>query len=110
MRLAALFLIGGSLWAQDSTTGLRASQSALLGATLVDALSSRGGIELNPIMGRGDFTMHNQGSKAMGFTAGFVVVQTLMVRRWPSSARVLKYTNWFVAGSHGAAAIHNWRQ
>ncbi len=107
MKLALLIALTVPLWAQDSTKSLRLSQSAMLTATLADALSSRGMLERNPLAGRGDFTMRNQGAKAISIAAGLAVAESLIVRRWPTTARVLKYTNWIVTGSHSVAAVSN---
>ncbi len=115
MKLAILLAFSVPLWAQtftlseqhQSKTALRFSQGALLAATLADALSSRGMVERNPILGRGDFSMRNQGAKAISISVGLVVAESLIVRRWPSTARVFKYTNWIVTGSHSVAAVSN---
>jgi hypothetical protein len=89
-------------------SNLRVSQAALLGSTVADVLSSRGRVELNPILGRGDFTIRNQGFKALGITGALVLVETLVVRKWPKMARVFKYLNLGGAAAHGAAATSNW--
>lgn len=95
------------LHAQDAAQSLRISQTALLGATFADSLSSRGMVERNPVLGRGEFRMSTQGAKALGITAGIVVAQSIVVRKWPKTAGVFKWTNWIGVGAHGAATVHN---
>ena len=108
MKPLLLLAIVAPLWAQDRAD-LRPSQALLLGSTVADVLSSRGMVERNPILGRGDFRVANQGAKALGITGALIVAETLIVRKFPAAAKVLRFVNFGGAGAHGLAAAHNWR-
>ena len=86
------------------------SQSALLATTFADVMSSRGLVERNPILGRGNFTIANQGARALGLTGGLIAAEMLLVRRWPASSHVFHWVNFGGSAAHGFAAAHNWRQ
>lgn len=60
------------------------SQAVLIGSELVDAGSSwgSGGVETNPILGRGPFGARQLGIKT-GITLGLVVAERVAVRRHP---------------------------
>lgn len=90
-----------------SPTSYRASQAAFVAATVVDVLSSRGRYEINPLLGTGQFTVANQGAKLMGITGGVLLVQELLVRKFPRLRKGFMLVNFMGASSHGYAAAHN---
>lgn len=121
MKYALLLALAAPMFAQEWSTrdlklkvnynpnrSFRVSQGALLASTFADVVSSRGMVERNPVLGRGDFRMARQGARALGISAGVVLVQELIVRRWPSTQRVFKYTNWIGTGGHGVMVLQNW--
>lgn len=91
------------------TLGLRLSQTALLSATALDALSSRGGWEGNCRVGCGPFRMSDQGAKGLAISGAIVAIEWAVVKKWPQSERFWKWFNWSKAGFHGGQAVHNWR-
>ncbi len=109
MKRALLFaLLAIPSLAQESNRGLYVSQSALIAATVADVMSSRNLYEQNPILGRGPFEVHNQGAKSLAITGAFVVAQTFLARKFPSTKRVFKYVNFAGSAAHATAAAHNW--
>ena len=87
----------------------RVSEVAFVAATALDVQSSRGLVERNPLLGRSDFTLQNQGAKALAISAGVVALEEFIVRRRPGMARVFKWLNFGMAGVHGGVAVRNWR-
>lgn len=80
---------------------------ALGAANTLDVLSSRGGYELNPVLGRGDFGARQIGIKG-GVIAAVVIGEVLLVRRWPWTARPLKWINLGDSAVTAGIAIRNW--
>lgn len=102
------------LYAQDTPrprlTAFRASQIAVAAATTADILSSRGLYERNPVLGRGAFTLRNQGAKVIATTAAALLLQEFLVRKFPQTRRAFTFINFGATGMHAGAAAHNWRQ
>lgn len=82
------------------------SLASLLAANALDAVSSRGGYELNPILGRGNFGAHQEAIKG-AFVGALVVGELLVVRRWPRSARAFMWCNFAGAGVTASMAARN---
>jgi len=87
----------------------RVSQVAFVASTAIDVQSSRGLRERNVILGRGDFTVRNQGAKALAISAAVVLLENYIVRHNPSMSRVFKWVNFGMAGAHAGAAVSNYR-
>ncbi len=114
MRLTMiLLLITAQLApARDWRKVWRVSATILAGAVAIDAASSRGGLEQNPLLGRGPFGARQTAIMA-GTTAGSLIWQWRRARRrcpddprWRNQA----IANFLSAGVHAGVAIHNWRQ
>jgi hypothetical protein len=108
MKLTLFLALSLPLCAQEAKS-LRLSQATLMASTVLDVYSSRGLREVNPILGRGDFRMSNQGAKAIGITGALILAESLIVRKFPPSRKVFKYVNFGGSAAHGAAAVHNFR-
>lgn len=90
----------------DYHRSFRISLASLLAANALDAVSSRGGYELNPILGRGNFGAHQEAIKG-AFVGALVVGELLVVRRWPRSARAFMWCNFAGAGVTASMAARN---
>jgi len=66
-----------------------------------------GAYELNPIVGRGPFGTR-QAATSLGITAGVLVAESLIVRKWPKMRRAFTWTNFGIAGVRGGTAIRNY--
>jgi len=103
----------GPLMAQDvkvpSLTPWRISVAALSGANVLDIASSRGGYELNPILGRGSFGTRQIAAKSV-LIAAPVLVEWLVLRHHPDKAKWFVWANFIGAGSTMVGPVHNWRQ
>lgn len=77
-------------------------------ANALDAGSSIGAHETNPVLGTGTF-----GPRAIAIKSGFVLgsfaVQHWLVHRHPASARPMAFGNFAIAGGITAIAISNFR-
>jgi hypothetical protein len=107
---ALLFFAAVALYAQDSPSlkPLAWSGVSLEASAAVDAMSSRGLYELNPVLGRGQFGA-KQSAKLIGVTGAVALLEIPLARRFPRLRKYLELGNYVGAGLHGAAAIHNWR-
>jgi hypothetical protein len=77
------------------------SSLSLVGAHAADAWSSWQGLELNPLLrgGEGRFGARGVAFK-FSFSAGYLLLQNLVVRRQPASRKA-----WCATGFAGAAAV-----
>lgn len=75
---------------------------------VADALSSRGGMELNPILGRGPFGWKQAGKK-LGAVGGLVVAQALVVRANQRMCKPLVVFNITMAAGTGVVVGMNLR-
>lgn len=82
---------------------------ALAASQTLDMTSSYGMRELNPLLAGPDGRF---GAKAVGIkvstAAAIVGVEYLLVKKWPSSARVLSKLNWASSILTGSFAAHNY--
>lgn len=87
----------------------RASVVALVAASAVDAHSSWGKLEANPVVaGRdGRFGARSLGMK-VGLTSAVVVVQHWLIKKNPGAARGLSIANLGLTAAHAAIAVHNY--
>lgn len=79
------------------------------GATALDALSSRGMVEQNPILGRGPFGARQEAIKA-GMTLGPIVAEWLILRKHPAAERPIIWGNYVYGGIGVFSAAHNLRE
>jgi hypothetical protein len=125
MRLtAALLLFVGTACAADlpvshlsieETTRASALKSwkislaPLIGSQALDAASSYGMRELNPVLAspNGGFEMKGVSIK-LGVTAAAVGIEYLIVRKFPRSARTISKLNWTTGIVTTGFAVHNY--
>ena len=82
----------------------------VIGTSALDAISSRGMIEQNPLMGRGDFGARQEAMK--GATVGALIAgEYLFLRKHPSMTKAATAANWVYGGTTMILGpAHNWRQ
>jgi hypothetical protein len=85
------------------------SLAPLVASEALDASSSYGLRELNPVLAQPDgrFGMKAAGIK-FGVIGGLVGVEYLLVRKFPRSAKFFTVINWTTAGATTGLAIHNY--
>lgn len=80
----------------------------LVATQSLDIASSYGMREVNPLLAGPDGQF---GSKAVaikvGTTAAIIGVEYLIVKKWPSSGKILSKVNWGTSALTGAIAAHN---
>jgi len=107
-RALVLLLICASMPAADWKRAWRTSAATVAASFAVDAASSRGRYELNPVVGRGPFGAR-QVAVGAAITGGALAAQWLVLRRHPEMRRAFVVSNAAAAGAHGVAAWRNWR-
>lgn len=100
MRPLLLFALASGLQAQS------ASQVALIAANTADSISSMGGYEINPLLGRGEFGRRQLITKT-AIVDSLVVVELAWTKKHSKSKRMLSVMNWVAAGLLAGAATHN---
>ncbi|HXP88846.1 MAG TPA: hypothetical protein VN841_29260 [Bryobacteraceae bacterium] len=100
--VASCLLLMATLPARAADHEFWISVGVLAGANAADAFSSRGGIEANPLLGRGQFGARQCGVKFGVVTA--VVAIELLLPRHRKLATVLNYS---AAGTSGFSAVRN---
>jgi hypothetical protein len=85
------------------------SLAPLVGSQALDAASSYGMRELNPLLAssNGGFEMKAVSIK-LGVTGALVGVEYLIVRKYPRSARVISKLNWTTGIVTTGFAVHNY--
>jgi len=85
------------------------SLAPLVASEALDAASSYGLRELNPVLAQPDgrFGMKAAGVK-FGVIGGLIGVEYLLVRKCPRSAKFFTVINWTTAGATTGLAIHNY--
>lgn len=85
------------------------SLAPLFASQALDAASSYGMRELNPLLASpdGGFGVKATGLK-FGVIGALAVTEYFLVRKYPRSARVFTIVNWTTAGATSALAIHNY--
>lgn len=85
------------------------SLAPLLASEALDAASSYGLRELNPMLAQSDgrFGMKAAGVK-FGVVGGLIGVEYLLVKKYPRSAKFFTVINWTTAGATTGLAIHNY--
>lgn len=110
-----LFLLTLGVWGQtlpDHQTKpdlnlWKTSVFALGASSALDTLSSWGGQELNPVLGRGSFGWRQTGIKS-GIIGGVVLTEWLWLRKHPESQKVFVNLNVGASALIVGVAIHNW--
>jgi hypothetical protein len=94
------------------TLAMRAWRRSLMPVVIsqsFDVSSSFGMRELNPMLAGSDGRF---GAKAAtikaGTTAAMIGVEYLIIKKWPSTARILTRLNWGSSALTGAFAMHNY--
>jgi hypothetical protein len=85
------------------------SLAPLVASEALDAASSYGLRELNPVLAQPDgrFGMKAAGVK-FGVIGGLIGVEYLLLRKYPRSAKFFTVINWTTAGATTGLAIHNY--
>jgi hypothetical protein len=85
------------------------SLAPLFASQALDAASSYGMRELNPLLASpdGGFGMKATSIK-FGVIGALAASEYFLVRKYPRSAKVFTIVNWTTAGATGALAIHNY--
>lgn len=104
--IATLTLLAASLTAEERL--YRVSQTTYVAANILDSSSSLGRRELNPLYGH-SFTSRDLAIKG-GVTAGSLLLQEWMVRKWPRTRKVFTYVNFGWTGVYTAVGIRNFGQ
>ena len=106
-RLALAFaLIAAPLPAQRI---YHLSVGAQVAAQGLDIGSSWGGIEANPVLGRGQRYGWKATTLKLGVSLGGLAVQHYVLRRHPRHRKVATFVNFATAGATTGVAIRNWR-
>ena len=80
---------------------------ALVGASMFDASSSVGKMELNPVLSQhGQFTAQSAGIK-FGMVAGALIAEHLIEKHHPEMAKPFAFGNAAMSGVLTVTAIHN---
>jgi hypothetical protein len=108
-HLLILAVLQCAALAQDGQNLYRWSLVASAGAQGADIASSWGGIEANPVLGRGHRFGWQAASLKLGIAGGGWLIQRLILRRHPSKYRLAAVVNFGMAGATGAVAARNWR-
>ena len=85
------------------------SVAFFVGAQAMDTMSSRGAIETNPLLGRGQFGARQTLIKA-GITGGVILAERMIMRRHPETQRYWTWTNYATGAAITSVAARNWRQ
>ncbi len=86
----------------------RISVGVLATASTLDMVSSRGGYELNPILGRGEFGTRQVATKSI-LIAAPVLLEWLVLRNHRDKAKYFTWANYIGAGTTMIGPVHNWR-
>ena len=84
-----------------------ASIAALLGGTAMDAASSWGKAETNPILRSANGTFGMQGLLIKGGLAGAVIAPEILMRNNPEAKKKFAIVNFIAAGVFSAVVFHN---
>lgn len=108
--LALLVLATLAASAQDGPRrNWNISVAFFVGAQAMDTMSSRGGIEANPVLGRGQFGARQAAIKA-GIASGVVLAERMILRRHPETQRFWTWANYGTGTAIAAMAVRNWSQ
>jgi hypothetical protein len=85
------------------------SVAFFMGAQAMDTMSSRGAIETNPVLGRGQFGARQTLIKA-GIAGGVILTERMIMRRHPDTQRYWTWTNYATGTAIASVAARNWKQ
>jgi hypothetical protein len=87
----------------------KVSFAALAAGTTLDAASSYGRPELNPVLAgaNGQFGVKGIAIKG-GITVGILIVERYILKRHPDMERTLTMMNYSVGATYTSTAIRNW--
>ena len=86
------------------------SLAPLVASQSLDAASSYGMRELNPVLAGPDGAFGGKATALkFGVAGGLLGVEYILVRKFPRSARFFTIVNWTTAGATTGLAIHNYR-
>lgn len=85
------------------------SIGAQVAAQGLDVASSWGGVEANPVLGRGQRYGWRATAIKAGIAFGGLAIQRYVLRKHPQHRRVATIVNFGMAGATSAVAIRNWR-
>ena len=85
------------------------SVAFFVGANAMDTMSSRGAIETNPVLGRGQFGGRQMAIKS-GIAGGVILAERLIMRKHPETRRFWTWANYGTGAAIAAAAVRNWNQ
>jgi hypothetical protein len=83
------------------------SVAFFVGAQVMDTVSSRGAIETNPILGRGEFGMRQMAIKG-GIASGVILAERIIMRKHPDTRRFWTWVNYGTGAAITAVAVRNW--
>ena len=85
------------------------SVAFFVGAQAMDTMSSRGAIEANPVLGRGQFGARQTMIKA-SIASGVIFAERMILRRHPDTQRFWTWTNYATGAAVASVAVRNWKQ
>jgi hypothetical protein len=110
VKILALLLTTLAAFAQDGPRrNWNISVAFFVGAQAMDSMSSRGGFETNPVLGRGQFGARQAVIKA-GIASGVVLAEQMILRRHPETQRFWTWANYGTGTAIAAVAVRNWSQ
>lgn len=74
----------------------------------MDIHSSWSNQEINPIVGRGTFGAR-QAAVSAGIIGGALAAEIVTLRKFPKMKKTFTIVNFAIAGTHGAAAVKNFK-
>lgn len=111
MKLFAVLLLSMlTAYAQDhAQRNWNISVGFFVGANAMDTLSSRGAMESNPLLGRGQFGGRQMAIKS-GITAGVILAERMILRKHPETRNFWTWANYGTGAAISAVAVRNWNQ
>ena len=103
MRTLALLILAATLASGES---LQTSQGAVVLSNVADSLSSWGGYELNPSLGRGTFGWKQELVKG-ALISGLLAAENVVVKAHPRDRRALVMFNYVVSSFFSSLAVSN---
>jgi hypothetical protein len=85
------------------------SVAFFVGANAMDAVSSRGSMEMNPVLGRGQFGGRQIAIKS-GIAAGVLLAERMILRKHPETQKFWTWANYGTGTVIAAVAVRNWNQ
>lgn len=110
--LILIGLIGFAQLAHCQSPGdrlYRTSVAVAIGAQGADIASSWGGIESNPVLGRGQRYGWQATGIKLGVVTGCLIAQRWAIRRNPKAKVPAALVNFGMAGATAGVAARNWR-